>query len=518
MAVLGHISTTLTEDILEMLLDESSLSLVSIDNQISGASSVPDAAIRASTSIWFETKTVRKGVDPDQLQRHLMELQSQEAGVQRLVALTPDAEQPPEIDSIDDERLVWANFSQLVDAIESILDRDTGTTEETVAVPTEREAFLLRELVRFIYDEDLVSGKEDRVLVVAARRAWPDYKDYGMYFCQAGRSFKPANHLAFYADGKIKPLIPRITKIVDSIELTEDSVNKDRRLTPEQKQELLLVHEMTHIIQSDWGLNDGVTNTLDGSLTRTALAEGEAVYIEIQYARRYVSTPVNVSTKLARVSRQGDWRRQLIASPYVVGYKYWSNLDTPPTERHRLLKNGPETTAEVLHPSRNVSVPGEPLPPVNIQGTKRGPPNRVGELAIRVALRTNGVRNNRAARAADGWRNDSLAVYDTDEGRLTSWQIRFENRSEAQEFVRAWTAMLHRTGEALGDGEYSVTPSDSQPTLYYDVSMEGEIVHVEMSPARNVITETNTTETERRSFVMLGRIEKASNTLHPHYN
>jgi len=286
----------------------------------------------------------------------------------------------------------------------------------------------------------------------------------------------------------------------------------------EQKQELLLVHEMTHIIQSDWGLNDGVTNTLDGSLTRTALAEGEAVYIEIQYARRYVSTPVNVSTKLARVSRQGDWRRQLIASPYVVGYKYWSNLDTPPTERHRLLKNGPETTAEVLHPSRNVSVPGEPLPPVNIQGTKRGPPNRVGELAIRVALRTNGVRNNRAARAADGWRNDSLAVYDTDEGRLTSWQIRFENRSEAQEFVRAWTAMLHRTGEALGDGEYSVTPSDSQPTLYYDVSMEGEIVHVEMSPARNVITETNTTETERRSFVMLGRIEKASNTLHPHYN
>jgi len=241
MAVLGHISTTLTEDILEMLLDESSLSLVSIDNQISGASSVPDAAIRASTSIWFETKTVRKGVDPDQLQRHLMELQSQEAGVQRLVALTPDAEQPPEIDSIDDERLVWANFSQLVDAIESILDRDTGTTEETVAVPTEREAFLLRELVRFIYDEDLVSGKEDRVLVVAARRAWPDYKDYGMYFCQAGRSFKPVSHLAFYTDGEIKPIIPRVTKAIDAIELTKDAVNTDDRLTSTQREELLNV-------------------------------------------------------------------------------------------------------------------------------------------------------------------------------------------------------------------------------------------------------------------------------------
>jgi hypothetical protein len=70
-----------------------------------------------------------------------------------------------------------------------------------MSVPTEPEAFLLRELGRFLYDEGFVSGKEDRVLVVAARKAWPEYQEHGLYFCQANRSFKPVDHLAFYTGG-----------------------------------------------------------------------------------------------------------------------------------------------------------------------------------------------------------------------------------------------------------------------------------------------------------------------------
>lgn len=222
LAVFEHVNNALLEDVLETVLDESDFSLVTFDNQVTGVESVPDAAIRSSTEVWFETKTARNAVSRDQLERHLKALEEDGASLQRLVVLTPDVEQPTEIDELDDSRLVWTNFDSLVDALEAILQRDVGTTEEAVAIPTERESFLLRELVRFIYDEELVSGREDRVLLVAARRAWPEYQEHGIYFCQSGRSFKPVDHLAFYTNGEIKTTVPRITARVDEVTLTED--------------------------------------------------------------------------------------------------------------------------------------------------------------------------------------------------------------------------------------------------------------------------------------------------------
>lgn len=242
MAVFEHISNALTEDILGVLFDESDLSLLSFDNQVVGVESVPDAAIRSSVSVWFETKTKRDAVNQDQLERHLTELERDGAELQRLVVLTPDDQLPREVKGASDERLVWVNFDALVDAVESLLERVRGNTETSTVVPTEREAFLLRELVRFIYDEDLTGGSEDRVLVVAARKAWPEFHDYGLYFCQPGRSFRNANHLAFYTDGEIKRAVPHIQEFVDEILLTTDGV-KQADLTDEQREYLMTTVE-----------------------------------------------------------------------------------------------------------------------------------------------------------------------------------------------------------------------------------------------------------------------------------
>lgn len=238
-AVLEHINNQLAEDILEALTDESDLSLVSFDNQVTGVDSVPDAAIKSSTALWFETKTSRDAVDKDQLENHLHALNEDTAELQRLITLTPDEQIPDEIVQVDDERIVWASFDSLIDTIETVLERDVGSAEASMSVPTEREAFLLRELSRFLYDEDLVSGKEDRVLVVAARKAWPEYQRYGLYFCQANRSFKPVDHLAFYTDGEIKTAIPSVTGATESIELSEDAVRDNADLSQSQREMLL---------------------------------------------------------------------------------------------------------------------------------------------------------------------------------------------------------------------------------------------------------------------------------------
>ncbi|WP_158855030.1 hypothetical protein [Halorhabdus sp. CUG00001] len=238
-AVLEHVNNQLAEDILEALTDESDLSLVSFDNQVTGVDSVPDATIKSSTALWFETKTSRDAVDKEQLENHLHALEEDEAELQRLIVLTPDARLPDEVAEIEDGRIVWANFDSLIDTIETVLERDVGNAEASMSVPTEREAFLLRELSRFLYDEDLVSGKEDRVLVVAARRAWPEYQDTGLYFCQPNRSFKPVDHLAFYSDGEIKTAIPSVTDAIESIELTEETVRNRANLTQSQREQLL---------------------------------------------------------------------------------------------------------------------------------------------------------------------------------------------------------------------------------------------------------------------------------------
>ncbi|EMA25157.1 hypothetical protein C443_03139 [Haloarcula argentinensis DSM 12282] len=209
------------------------------DNQVTGVDSVPDAAIKSSTSLWFETKTSRDAVDKEQLENHLHALNEEKAELQRLIVLTPDARLPEEVVELGDERIVWANFDSLIDTIESVVERDMGNAEASMSVPTEREAFLLRELSRFFYDEDLVSGKEDRVLVVAARRAWPEYQEHGLYFCQANRSFKPVDHLAFYTDGEIKTAVPSVTDAIESIELTEEAVRDQPDLSQTQRGQLL---------------------------------------------------------------------------------------------------------------------------------------------------------------------------------------------------------------------------------------------------------------------------------------
>lgn len=295
LAVLENVNNRLAEDVLEALADESDLSLVSFDNQVTGVESVPDAAIRGSTALWFETKTSKGSVRKNQLEAHLKALDEDRADLQRLIVITPDERQPNTLDSIDDERVVWANFDTLVDTIETILDRDVGSVEASLSVPSEREAFLLRELIRFLYDEELVSGREDRVLVVAARKAWPEYQRYGLYFCQPNRSFKPVSHMAFYTDGEIKTTVPQVTDAIESIELTVEAVSENPQLSQSQRDSLVsAVEDMKAVDYDRHGearkvifLKDGFE--LDETVTNDKTASDSNRTVAFVQGHRYVS-------------------------------------------------------------------------------------------------------------------------------------------------------------------------------------------------------------------------------------
>lgn len=238
-SVLNRINSELTEHLLESMIDESDFELVSYENQSIEDKSTPDARIGSSVEVWFETKIHRNSIKEEQIENHLKGLDRTSSENQRLIALTPDEKEPKDIEDIEDDRLVWCNFSQVISIIDSILQRDASNTELSDHIPTDIELNLLREFQRFMYEEDLVEGREDRVLVVAARKAWPEFQDTGLYFCQPNRSFKPASHIAFYTDGEIKTKVPKIKEEVESIELSKEAVEENEIISDKFRQSLL---------------------------------------------------------------------------------------------------------------------------------------------------------------------------------------------------------------------------------------------------------------------------------------
>ena len=133
--------------------------------------------------------------------------------------LTPDSSKPllEEIVEADRNKVVWSNFVTLADAIEDILKDEKET-------PFEREAFLLREFVSMLHEDGLLDPPG--VLVVAARDAWPMYKHTPLSaYISHPRTFRPSSHIAFYADGAIQPLVPKIEMTVDKVQLTQDGIS-----------------------------------------------------------------------------------------------------------------------------------------------------------------------------------------------------------------------------------------------------------------------------------------------------
>lgn len=62
--------------------------------------------------------------------------------------------------------------------------------------------------------------------VVAARNAWPLYQKCCAYVCQAGRTFRPVQRIAFYANKEIKPDVPAVVHRRDNVEWTTENANR----------------------------------------------------------------------------------------------------------------------------------------------------------------------------------------------------------------------------------------------------------------------------------------------------
>ncbi len=217
MAVFERIDLSKVERILAVASEDSALQLFAFQNQVRGhgSTSVPDARISASFSLWFETKTVPHAVTGRQVRDHVGHLGSG-GTYERLFVVTPDIDEPPAIAQVGDSRVRWISFRALSQAIDDLL----GDDRELVS---ELERLLLREL-QALFEVDGLLGDPRQVLVVPAASAYGHYLQLSAYMCQPGRPFKPVERLAFYCRGKIEREVPRIRHIADHVAFTDETV------------------------------------------------------------------------------------------------------------------------------------------------------------------------------------------------------------------------------------------------------------------------------------------------------
>jgi hypothetical protein len=213
LAVLRSLSLDRMQRILGEMPGQPEFELIRFQKQPSkGGEGVPDAIIRSNTFLLIETKTTRNAVKLGQLKHHLDRLDN-DNGI--LLVLTPDESPPAILNELGDSRVTWCSFSLLSQSIDELL-------KDTHEVVSEREEFLLRELQIMFENAGLLANAFDTV-VVAARRAWQEYNDLHAYVCQPNRSFQQVSRLGFYSNGVIYPLVPRILRQFDCVEIKRDS-------------------------------------------------------------------------------------------------------------------------------------------------------------------------------------------------------------------------------------------------------------------------------------------------------
>lgn len=75
-------------------------------------------------------------------------------------------------------------------------------------------------------------------VVVPAAEAWPLYQSVNAYVCQPGRTFRPVERLAFYADREIKPEVPRVLSRTDFVRWTDKEAARLKTANSPQDQRL----------------------------------------------------------------------------------------------------------------------------------------------------------------------------------------------------------------------------------------------------------------------------------------
>lgn len=213
-----------------------------------------------------------------------------------------------------------------------------------------------------------------------------------------------------------------------------------------------VVHEFVHgaqfeSVEDTPGMQAAFAEDYHRRQVGASLVEGSASYVAFQYMRRYTD-------------RNETWLRTatdeyLNASPagkyawaaYHFGQQYVADRVDSPSDHWRLYRNPPNTTEEVIHGLAPGSEPPTPLS-VTVDGERWSVSGRQtrGEMFTRVVLAAE-LPEQRAARGAAGWGNDTLVTLERNGRQGYVWTVRWDSATDASEFLQAFRAAMDRRGD-----------------------------------------------------------------------
>jgi len=204
----------------------------------------------------------------------------------------------------------------------------------------------------------------------------------------------------------------------------------------------LVAHELSDASRIPKEISDNVARneratppqTTDGLLSQQALANGVSLYVADRYVEQY-GGHLNVSVL---DTNESNWKRRVVQSAYFSGYRY-----SVQTNQQSIPETStPNSTAEILHPTREIDVVRLPeRPNLSIDSVEHAKTDRVGELFLRGTFRSKGVSAERAAAAAAGWTNGRMDYYRGNGSTVVTWRVMWQNTSEMTQFVETYDAI-----------------------------------------------------------------------------
>lgn len=257
---------------------------------------------------------------------------------------------------------------------------------------------------------------------------------------------------------------------------------------PAVLQTTVAVHELTHALQDQYfnlkQFTDESKYNSDELLARSALVEGDATAVMLDYARRLVGQASIAKEKdvesvmmqnvvgaaLAGGSAVPQSLQLLLIFPYTSGLRFAHDA----LQRNgylmidKIFRQPPRSTEEILHPEKYYAHRNEfevvdiaaMLPEGFPAGTKPVYQDVAGEFVTSLVLGGLVSDKLKAAQGAAGWAGDRIAVFQKDDGsqRVLVWDTRWDSAKDAEEFEAIFRlrlkpedvgASLKRDGQAV---------------------------------------------------------------------
>jgi hypothetical protein len=187
--------------------------------------------------------------------------------------------------------------------------------------------------------------------------------------------------------------------------------------------EMALAHELTHALEDDrFGLQEPAGSRFDADTAYTALVEGTATALMVEYERRHVPPGEALGSALGALGASGGvslppYLRRTFEFPYIAGKAFVERLHRTAggwkLVNYALRARPPASTEQVLHPEKYLAAERPRRVSLNVElpdGWRRVARGTIGELDTRELLRVAGDPGGAAA-AAEGWGGGAFELW-----------------------------------------------------------------------------------------------------------